>query len=157
MRNAARQAGVSAMEVLVMAAIVVLLAMVALPRFGAGGEHEQARALTTRLMQLRSAIDSYWTQHDGFPGPDAAAVLAQLTQRTDRGGRPGAGDGHALGPYLRHGIPESPLTGDDSLAVVPSMPNAPDGTSAWIYCPTNGEVRCNAPGATPEGLAYFEL
>jgi type II secretory pathway pseudopilin PulG len=145
------------MEVLVVGAILVLLAVMAIPRFATGDGDDPFVAVTTRLSQFRSAIDSYWTQHEGFPGPDAASVIAQLTQRTDRQGRPGDGEAHALGPYLRRGIPLNPLTGDDSLAVVPAMPSQPDGTTAWIYCPASGEVRCNVAGAPPEGLAWFQL
>ncbi|MBM3984880.1 MAG: type II secretion system protein [Planctomycetes bacterium] len=157
MRRTGSQAGVSAMEVLVVGAILVLLAMMAVPGFATREADEPFREVMTRLLQFRAAIDSYWTQHEGFPGPDAASVIAQLTQRTDRQGRPGDGETHALGPYLRRGIPQNPLTGDDSLTVVPAMPHEPDGASAWIYCPDSGEVRCNVAGETPNGLAWFRL
>jgi len=111
------------------------------------------------LSLLRSAVDSYWTQHDGFPGPDAASVQAQLAGRTTRSGQPAAADDdEARGPYLRSGeIPVNPVTGGNRLTVVESMPNAPDGGSDWIYCPQSGEVRANTPGASPEGLPWFGL
>jgi type II secretory pathway pseudopilin PulG len=154
MRNARSRSG---LDVLVVFTILVLLAAIVVPRLTPGDPGGPTAAMTLGLMQLRTAIDTYWTQHDGFPGPDAAAVRTQLTRRTDRAGRPGDGAAHALGPYLHHGIPDNPLTGDDSLAVVPSMPNQPDGTSAWLYCPASGEVRCNVAGAAPGGLAWFRF
>lgn len=154
MRNARTRSG---LDVLVVFTIMVLLAAIVVPRLDTGERGGSTAAVSLRLMQLRTAIDTYWTQHDGFPGPDADAVRTQLTRRTDRAGRPGDGTEHALGPYLRHGIPDNPLTGDDSVAVVPSMPNQPDGASAWLYCPASGEVRCNVAGASPGGLAWFRL
>ncbi len=157
MRSTRLQAGFSAVEVLVVIAIVGLLAALALPGWRTPDDAGQTNSMVSRLTQLRSAIDCYWTQHDGFPGPDDARLREQLVGRTDRSGSIGTGAEHVLGPYLRRGIPVNPLTGDDSLKVVASMPNAPDGASAWIYCPANGEVRCNTAGATPEGLPLFDL
>lgn len=159
MPESRRDRGFSAIEAVVVIAILALLAGITVPRLGAARDERLTARLMCNLSLLRSAIDNYWTQHDGYPGPDEAAFRAQLLGRTDRTGAPAAGsDVRARGPYLERGdIPENPVTGGRSLKCVETMPNEPDGTSDWIYCPVNGELRANTPGEAPEGLPWFSL
>lgn len=150
--------GFSALEAVVVVAILALLAGITIPRFAAARDGRITTRLLCSLSLLRAAVDDYWTQHDGYPGPDAAAFVAQLTGRTDRRGLPAAeGDIGARGPYVRDGIPDNPVSGGNSVKFVESMPHEADGTSAWIYCPASGELRANTPGEAPEGLPWFHL
>jgi type II secretory pathway pseudopilin PulG len=155
----ARQSGFGKIEMLVGSALLVLLAAMALPQFlGREGENRQA-AMLVGLSALQTAIDSYWTQHDGFPGVEGPEQFTkQLLNPTDRSGRIGTGDEYLYGPYLRDGaIPINPLTGTNSVRVVETMPNSPKGSEAWIYASSTGDIRCNVVGRTPDGVEFFSF
>jgi prepilin-type N-terminal cleavage/methylation domain-containing protein len=152
-----RTSGFTLMEGLIVVAIASLLAAVAIPQFASNKEEGRTDSMVESLGSLRGAIDKYWTQHDGFPGPTAADFEAQLLGRTNRQGALGAGEAFAFGPYLLGAIPENPVNQLSSVTVVDTMPNTPDGSSAWIYCNVTGEVRSNVPGGTLDGVAWFDL
>ena len=152
-----RMRGFSAVEVAIVIAILSLLAAVAIPQIAARKLQGQTTDLVSHLGLLRSAVNRYWTQHDGFPGPDLDRIRQQLTGQTTRAGECGTGEEFPLGPYLPADIPESPVTGTNTLKVVDAMPPCADGSSAWIYCRLTGEVRCNTAGKTDDGIPYFDL
>ena len=152
-----RRHGFTAVEVAIVIAILSLLAAVAIPQIAARKLQGQTTELVGHLGLLRSAVNRYWTQHDGFPGPDVATIRQQLCGQTSRAGICGSGEEFTLGPYLEGEIPESPVTGTSTLRVVDAMPPSADGTSAWIYCRVTGEVRSNLAGKTDDGVPYFDL
>src|SRR5678815_5250639 len=98
--------------------------------------------MVSSLSVLRTAIDSYWTQHDKFPGQGGPEEFAdQLIKATNKAGTTGAGTGFGYGPYLRNGkLPLNPLTGTSTVRIVTAMPTEPTGTEAWIYASTTGEI-----------------
>jgi type IV pilus assembly protein PilA len=152
--------GYSAVEMLIAAALLGLLAAVAIPQFAAPDDATREAELISALETFRSAIDTYWSQHEALPAQDGdgALLVEQLGSTTDAAGRVGEGARHRLGPYLPEGgCPRNPFSGEDSVRVVDHMPGRPSGDSAWIYDRSSGQVRCNVPGATPDGTLYFEL
>jgi prepilin-type N-terminal cleavage/methylation domain-containing protein len=156
-RRSAARSGFTLVEILIAVAILALLAAIALPQFTSDKEEGKASAMVSSLSVLRTAIDSYWTQHDKFPGQGGALEFAdQLLKSTNKAGTTGAGTGFGYGPYLRNGkLPINPLTGTSTVKVVSAMPTEPAGTEAWIYASTTGEVRCNVTGKTVDGVDYF--
>ncbi len=153
-----RASGFTLIEVMIVIAILGLLAAVAIPQFKSNKEEGKAASMVSSLSILRTAIDSYWTQHDDFPGPTAAKLADQLLGQTNKAGKTGEGDGYGYGPYLRGDtIPENPLTETNKVKVVDAMPTEADGASAWIYCSVTGEIRSNATGKTLDGVAFFDL
>lgn len=154
-----RRSGFTLVEVMIVLAILALLAAIALPQLTSHKEEGKSSAMVSSLSVLRTAIDSYWTQHDKFPGQGGAAEFAdQLLKSTNKAGTTGSGSGFGYGPYLRNGkLPVNPLTGTSTVKVVTTIPAAPTGTEAWIYSSTTGEVRCNVAGKTLDGVDYFSF
>jgi prepilin-type N-terminal cleavage/methylation domain-containing protein len=151
------RAGFTLVEIMIVVAILALLAAIALPQFTSHKEEGKASAMVSSLSVFRTAVDSYWTQHDKFPGQGGAAELVnQLTKSTNKAGTVGTGTGFGYGPYIRNGkMPTNALTNSNSVRVVTTMPATPTGTEAWIYASATGEVRCNVTGKTIEGVDYF--
>lgn len=153
-----RPRGFTLVEVMIVIAILGLLAAVAIPQFTTDKQDGKAASMASNLSLLRSAIDTYWTEHDDFPGPTLSEFKSQLMGTTNKAGESGAGESFDCGPYL-HGdaIPPNPLNGLATITIVDAMPQAADGTSAWIYCNLTGEIRCNATGQTLDGVAFYDL
>jgi len=63
-----RRSGFTLVEVMIVLAILALLAAIALPQLTSHKEEGKSSAMVSSLSVLRTAIDSYWTQHDKFPG-----------------------------------------------------------------------------------------
>jgi general secretion pathway protein G len=148
-----RRDGFALAELMIVIAILGLLAAVALPQYGSATRRRQCEAMQRTLAEMRAAIDKYWAQHDGFPGPTAQDLERQLTEATDRSG--GAGE---LGPYVFGGaLPANPVTGKAEVQVVGAMPAAPRGEAGWLYCPATGELRSDATGCNPDGVAWFDF
>jgi prepilin-type N-terminal cleavage/methylation domain-containing protein len=158
-RHARRQSAFTLIEIMIVVALLGLLSAIALPQFLSHKEEGKSAAMVSSLTILRTAIDSYWTQHDGFPGQaDAREFADQLLKSTNKAGEVGTGTGYGYGPYLRNGqLPVNPLTSTSTVKVVNSMPNQPSGSEAWIYAKDTGELRCNAAGSTIDGVEYFSL
>jgi type II secretion system protein G len=155
---ARRNRGFSLLEVMIVVAILGLLAAVAIPQFTSHKEEGRTAAMVSNLAILRTAIDSYWSQHDTFPGPTEDEFADHLLRKTNKAGEVGTSDDYGYGPYLRQGeLPTNPFTNSNSVKVVDEMPSEPSGNQAWIYCPASGEVRSNATGKSPEGKLFFNL
>ncbi len=153
------RSGFTLVEMLIVVAILGLLAAVAIPQFIAPGDDGRSAAMVSSLSILRTAIDSYWSQHDEFPGQtDSAEFTAQLCNKTNAQGEVGDGEVFTYGPYLRKAVlPTNPLTGSNSVRIVAKMPGRAMGDEAWIYDKSTGEVRANLQGKTLDGTKYFDL
>ena len=153
------RSGFSLVELMIVVAILGLLAAVAIPQLTDPEDETREAALVAAVSALRTAVDSYWSQHDGLPGQGGADQFAsQLCRPTDRDGVPGVSETHTLGPYLDDGrVPVNPVTGTNTVFVVDSMPVGPSGAAAWLYDRRSGEVRANVRGTAPSGTRYFDL
>ncbi|MHC5209532.1 MAG: type II secretion system protein [Planctomycetota bacterium] len=154
-----RQSAFTLIEIMIVVALLGLLSAIALPQFLSHKEEGKSAAMVSSLTILRTAIDSYWTQHDDFPGQkDARQFADQLLKTTNKAGMVGTGTGFGYGPYLRNGkLPVNPLTNTNTIKIVNAMPSEPSGKEAWIYAKSTGEIRCNAPGKTIDGVTFFSL
>jgi len=152
-----RSAGFTLVELMIVVAILGLLAAVAIPQFTSHKEEGRTAAMVSGLSVLRTAVDSYWSQHDAFPGQEGAEQFEQqLLKKTNKEGAVGASAAFTYGPYLRNGmLPTNPLTNSSTVKVVDTMPSAPSGIEAWIYSNTTGEMRCNVAGNGVDGVKYF--
>lgn len=138
------------------AILAVLAAMVQPQASQAASGDDRIIASEMQLKVMRNAIERYCFDHGAWPGqraagPDqpagsAAAVVAQLTQRSDAAGRTAAtSDAHLqFGPYLDAGIPDCPVSpGTGSVAISGDETTAAD----WIYdCATGAVVPAHAAG-----------
>ncbi|MGQ0552540.1 MAG: type II secretion system protein [Planctomycetota bacterium] len=154
-----RSAGFTLVEMMIVIAILGMLAAVAIPQFLSNKQEGKSAAMVSSLSVLRTAIDSYWSQHDTFPGQkDAKEFGEQLLQKTDKAGKVVAADKDGYGPYIRNGVlPTNPLTDTNTVKVVDTMPAKPSGTEGWIYSKKTGEIRANFDGKTADGVTYFSL
>jgi type IV pilus assembly protein PilA len=150
--------GITLVELLIVIAVLGLLAAVAIPQFTSPKEQGKTAAMVSSLSILRTAIDSYWSQHDGFPGTSTSKFANQLLEKSNKAGSTGSGATFGYGPYLRNGqLPTNPLTNTNTMKMVETMPTAPSGNQAWIYNYVTGEVRSNSAGKDLNGVPYFSL
>jgi len=152
-----RPSGFTLVEMMIVVAILGLLAAVAIPQFTSHKAQGKSAAMVSSLSVLRTAIDSYWTQHDAFPGQGGATQFGdQLLKNTNKAGTVGTGAAFGYGPYLRNGVlPTNPLSNTSTVGVVDAMPAAPTGATAWLYNKVTGELRCNVAGNDMDNVAYF--
>ena len=150
--------GFTLVELMIVIAILGLLAAVAIPQFTSQREEGKTAAMVSSLSILRTSIDSYWSQHDGFPGPSSSKFSSQLLKNTNKKGAVGTGANFGYGPYLRNGkLPVNPITGTSSFKMVEVMPTIASGNQAWIYNYVTGEIRSNSAGKDLNGVPYFSL
>jgi len=118
-----------------------------------------SETIVSQLFTLRTAIESYRSQHNEFPGRSGAEeFVSQLTYMTSENGQTGFGPNFPFGPYFHDGaLPTNPVSDTHDVRVVPQMPTQPGGIHAWIYDWTSGEIHANVPGETETGTRYFDL
>ena len=118
-----------------------------------------SETVVSHLFTLRTAIESYRSQHHEFPGRDGSdQFVSQLMAMTSENGQVGFGPNFPFGPYINDDtLPTNPITVTHDVRVVSQMPTEPSGTEAWIYDWTTGEIHANATGETEAGTRYFDL
>lgn len=156
-RARAREGGYSFVELLMVAAIVLVLATAILPLARVGIQRQKEVELRRALREMRTAIDRYKDAADlqqisnleiepddmGYP-PDLETLVKGATRAGD------ATQGKLR--FLRR-IPKDPLTGDDEWGLR-SYQDRPDSTS-WggqnVF-----DVYSKAGGTGLDGTAYSE-
>lgn len=147
--------GFTLVELLIVVVILGLLAAIVVPQFNGASAEAKEAALSQDLSAIRKAISLYRVQHEEqYPGPDAAAIVEQLTMSTDASGDT---SGDKYGPYFRGPWPVNHINGLSTITVVATMPGAPNGSTGWYYATSNGELRPNVSGSGPSGVAYWDL
>jgi type II secretory pathway pseudopilin PulG len=165
---------VTLLEIVIAIVILTVVAAVTLPRFGRAAPAPDAAAeVRSDLKILRVAIERFRQDHGAFPAaptddsglPHSAAVLvAQLTKYTDaQGNVADAPDAtFCYGPYLRDGIPLSPLAPAADAVRMLIVPQAtvlvpqPETGAGWLYCPLTGCIAVNSAQCDAAGHAYLE-
>ncbi len=166
--------GFTLVELLVVIIIIGILAAVAIPQFGQSSRDAKIAALDQDLACVRSAIELYRYQHSGtYPGTSARhrddtstslsahaspidAFTRQLALYSDADGDTCAekSTDYPYGPYLRRGIPKTPLpaaTADGAEAAVSvttdTTPLTADTspTTGWKASSETGEFIANNP------------
>jgi type II secretory pathway pseudopilin PulG len=133
--------------------IIGMIASMAIPRMSRGATAAAEAAVLGDLNVIRNAIYRYALEHNNeLPGPDAASVVAQLTEYSDAPGAtaPTRTTTCVFGPYLRE-IPPCPIgpkAGSSEICIDEdhSPPAYQESSSArWVYNPNTGELYPNAP------------
>lgn len=157
-RNETRRRGVTAVELLILAGLIVMLATVVVPRFTRGAAEDMRAELVGRLATLRNAIELYAAEHRG-QFPSVEHFEQQLTGYTNQAGeaQPTRDDNHIYGPYLDK-IPALPFGKHKGQTGVVHSAFARPGArpGGWFYNPDNGRIRANLPdrAADPRGVPY---
>lgn len=137
---------------------------------------EREQALVRALETWRAALQSYREHHAVFPGfqpgragalmhgpLDESRIVPQLVLSTDAWGNTAAigMSGFPHRPCLSNGAPVNPVNGLATLRVLDAddaFAATADGATGWVYKPSTGEIRLNAPGSVAvTGLPYWEL
>ena len=147
-------AGFTLVELLIVVVILAILASVVIPQFTNVSADAKESSLRSNLATVRQAISLYRVQHnETYPGQGGwAEFVTQLTTGTASDGTPGS----KYGPYLRDVFPANPVTGTSTGKTVATMPAAPSGAEAWIYCTADGQLRANLAGNAPSGQPYID-
>lgn len=171
-RRMNRRAAVTLVELIVAVLILGLIAALAIPRLSRGGGDDRDERVRASLTTLRTAIALYHQHHDHYPGQADAdrdrragtpeAVVAQLCWSTDRRGEATMvrGGAHALGPYLRDGVPASPLLSGDAREIVvirgDRLPGfvAESPDAAWVYNCDTGYIAINSDRVGGDGVRF---
>jgi general secretion pathway protein G len=146
--------GFTLIEVLIVVIIMAVLAAVLIPQFNITSDDAKDSTLKHNLHALQSQIGLYRADHSEIYPTIQNDGLPQLTQATDRAGKPGkSGPDYPCGPYLVGELPRNPF--DDSNKVTPvatagQKPTAAVGAlGGWQYDASNGTV-------WPNHSAYYK-
>jgi prepilin-type N-terminal cleavage/methylation domain-containing protein len=146
----ASSSGFTLVELLIVVMILGILGKVALPSFGSPVAQSKEAALLFNLVAVRSSIERYKVEHDQtYP----VVFATQLVIPTSKSGLPGS----YYPPYFPQGFPRNPLTGENSVREVVTMPAGPDDSTAWVYALSTGDFRANMSGTGPSGKPFFDL
>ncbi len=159
------QAGFTLIEMLIVIVVLGILAMIIVPQITVSTEDAKISTLQTNLSGMRSAVETYYAQHDSvYPGKkketdgaDAGTValaqtafLAQLTlYSTAAGVTANVKDAtYKFGPYIKGtALPKNPFTATSDvtcdLATNISTRVADTGTKAWKFYPNTGVLIAN--------------
>lgn len=131
-------------EVMIVAAILGVISLMALPKFSQAGTDERLNTLCSHLQTVRSQLSLYRIHHDDR-WPQQAHFVTQMTGRTNVKGTTNPLDGELVfGPYLKS-IPVNPITGGNSV-------NGGD----WSYDETTGKFVSADEGQT-HGVVHKNL
>lgn len=156
-------------ELILVITILGILAALVLPTFQGNVATAKESASKSNLMTIRTQIELYKLQHNGYPpgyvngvGTDIATLVLQFTGTTTVTGIVSPitipSDPFLYGPYLKK-IPPNPFNNLSSIAYVAeatAFSAVVDGTSSgWLYKKETGEIVMNWTGADKEGVAYY--
>jgi len=162
-----QRSGFTLIEILVAAAIVLLLAGMVVPVFD--GAVADAEAASTRqiLERARTAVNFYAFQHEEqLPGENGGnwseqRLIDQLRLATDEDGdtaAPGTA-GYPYGPYLTDDLGTNPFNDLDTIMVLAPGQNmfGPDDSTGWVFFAETGDFRANSSGTDPQGDPIWDL
>ena len=157
-------------EIILVVTILGILAAVVLPTFQNHATSAKESAAKTNLMTIRSQIELYKLQHNGYTpgyvnktaGTDTAVIERQLVgiSRADGLSSTATVPTVALpyGPYLRK-IPKNSFNNLSTISVVPlatAFASVANGTSSgWLYKVETGEFGINWTGTDSQNVAFY--
>jgi prepilin-type N-terminal cleavage/methylation domain-containing protein len=181
------QIGFTLVELLIVVVILAILAVIVILQFSSSANDAREAALDVNLRTLRTAIDLYKGQHGVFPGAVTAlsaacapgttgtgtaaggagttasqALIDQLALYSNAAGgtcNVNTGQAFSLGPYLRGGIPNDPITSTGALAgaiitTADGSPIAATGAGGWSYDSLSGQIIMNSAALDSNLSAY---
>ncbi len=154
-------------ELVMVVVIIGIVAGIAVPRMSSTATHASANALQATLMNVRTAIECFYAEHNRYPGYDPANGAAngdyfvkQLTMYSDASGNYNATRSatYKFGPYLRAPFPANLA---NSLATVyvknaRSDPSPADGSVGWIAVLATGDFGVSATDTQLEKVGVIE-
>ncbi len=168
-RAARRRAGAFTLVELVMVVTIIgIVAAIAVPRMSSTSTKASANALQATLLNVRTAIDCYYAEHNRYPGynpitlaPNGDEFVKQLTMYSDAAGKTsGTRSGtFKYGPYLRPPFPINPANDQSDVHVKPvsNSPNPADGSVGWIAVLSTGDFGVSASDAQLDVIGVTEV
>ena len=139
--------GFTLVEMLIVAVILAILAVVVIPRFGESTEAVRLSVLKATLHTVRTQLQLYHLQHN-TTYPALLRFEAQMTNKTDADGS--VSSSGAFGPYIL----EMPVNPMDNLSTLSDFQN---GNGGWMYNQNTGVFKSNDPGVTNPGSDTKDL
>jgi type II secretory pathway pseudopilin PulG len=156
LRFAGRRAHFSAMDAVIMAALMTVAAAV-MPWRQAEAERITHKNLLQNLYALRSQIELYKQDHGGNPPILYQGTLPQLLQVTDAAGYTGRKEAagtapHSndspqfFGPYFNGILPPNPISGNSQITATEEFPPVKaSGNRGWLYDQSTGQIAIDLP------------
>ena len=155
-------------ELILVITILGILAALVLPTFQGNVATAKESASKSNLMTIRTQIELYKLQHNGYPpgyvngvGTDIATLVLQFTTTVTGIVSPITipADPFLYGPYLKK-IPKNPfneLSTIEYVAVGTAFAAAANGTSSgWLYKKETAEIVMNWTGVDKKGVNYYD-
>ena len=163
-----RQCGFSLVELVIVVTILGIIAAIAVPRMTAAVTSASANALLATLENVRTAIDTYYAEHDRYPGynpgdgsPSDSGFAKQLLLYTDEAGNtsPTYGAPRIYGPYLRKPFPKNPFNHLNTVKVKmkPSDADPAPGSVGWVAVLSTGYFGISATDAQMQKIGVDML
>jgi type II secretory pathway pseudopilin PulG len=148
--------------------IIGIIAAIAVPRVATATNSANRNALEATLANVRKTIDTYYAEHDRFPGYDPAngspnndQFVKQLTMYSDAQGRTNATPAalYIYGPYLRAPFPVNPANKLRTVSVKadPTSPAPADGSVGWVAVLSTGDFGVSATDGQLDRLGVIEV
>lgn len=131
--NSQKRTGFTLVELLMVAVILAILAVVVIPQFSDASSDVKTSSVRASLQTVRSQLELYRAQHTG-KYPTKTGWSDAMLKKTNADGTVAA-DGK-FGPYLQQ-LPVNPM--DDSSSIAATQ----DGTGGWAYDETAGAFKSN--------------
>ncbi|NQT68015.1 MAG: type II secretion system protein [Desulfobacteraceae bacterium] len=170
--NFKNQSGFTLIEMLIVIVVLGILAMIIIPQITVSTEDAKVSTLQTNLSGMRSAVETYYAQHDStYPGRKKTAILdvgvdtiagdavaaftTQLTQYTTAAGTVATSKDATFkyGPYIKgSALPKNPFTATNDVTLDITTTNittrvADTGTKAWKFYAETGVLIANDTAA----------
>ncbi len=154
-------------ELVMVVTIIGVVAAIAVPRMSNSATRASANAVQATLLNVRTAIDCYYAEHNRYPGYNPGTLVAsgddflkQLTMYSDASGNTNATRTTTFryGPYLRPPFPVNPTNElkDVHVKPTPGAANPPDGSVGWIAVLSTGDFGMSVSDAELEKIGILE-
>lgn len=159
--------GFTLIELIIVVTILGIMAAIVIPTFQGNVATAKESASKTNLMTIRTQLELYKLQHNGYPpgyvngaGAPIATVQVQLIGTTAVTGQASSNtvpsDPFLYGPYLKK-IPQNSYNKLSTIAYAADFSADVDGTSSgWLYIKETGEIAMNWTGADSKGVNYYD-
>ena len=156
-------------ELVIVVVIIGIVAGIAVPRMSSAATHASANAMQATLMNVRTAIECYYAEHNRYPGYDPASAggstsgdhfVKQLLMYSDASGNSNATRSatYKFGPYLRAPFPVNPANNLATVYVKPTRaaPNPADSSVGWVVVLATGDFGVSATDPQLDKLGVTE-
>lgn len=154
-------------ELVMVVVIIGIVSAIAVPRMSRTATYASANAMQATLMNVRTAIECYFAEHNSYPGYDPSSGAAdgdqfvkQLTMYSDSQGKTNTvhTTTYKYGPYLRKPFPVNLANNLDTVYVKEkrSDPSPGDGTVGWVAVLATGDFGVSATDAQLEKIGVTE-